>query len=464
MRSSRKPWHATCELPINFDTWLRRLGIDGIENLPDSLCSQVALLYAALHANASQCYLNLNQFKLAQEEASRCLKHMPTHEKALLRRASASEQLGERKSAIADLEIAIAGNPNLDPAHRRTLDRLRTRCAKEEQKSQASLIAGGLHRDRPHPAGWAINLPKKKQYEWFVDCYRMRVDDDYCWGGGNLHGLYNIDGSSAGSVVVDFLLFCRLAVARGAIPSLWSWSGCLEVAAKLLPYAFEKSDAHKKWGNEDFFSTGMGGRSLRCTAELIYGGSCQEDVFSDEPEDDVRYAIEVEIERRLSYSPGPERFIGKVVANVGGDKVWRCLCEALVPHLGLGDDDYDDYDDFDEEEEEEEEDEEDEEEEKQEEQGDSGVGSDLAESFGLGGTQRRGDSSSAVPSARAGWSRDEETSQHSCGGCGRKTDGPPGVKFKKCSRCLVVRYCSDQCQKEHWKIHKKTCRAPQLAA
>jgi len=32
-----------------------------------------------------------------------------------------------------------------------------------------------------------------------------------------------------------------------------------------------------------------------------------------------------------------------------------------------------------------------------------------------------------------------------------------GEKLKKCSGCLKAHYCSDLCQKEDWKRHKKEC-------
>ena len=51
----------------------------------------------------------------------------------------------------------------------------------------------------PGPSGWAQGLTLDKQYEWLIDCYRMRVDDDYAWGGGNLHGLYNVPASGVRS-------------------------------------------------------------------------------------------------------------------------------------------------------------------------------------------------------------------------------------------------------------------------
>ena len=33
-------------------------------------------------------------------------------------------------------------------------------------------------------------------------------------------------------------------------------------------------------------------------------------------------------------------------------------------------------------------------------------------------------------------------------------------EFLKCGRCKVARYCSVRCQKNHWKHHKKSCKAP----
>jgi hypothetical protein len=44
-----------------------------------------------------------------------------------------------------------------------------------------------------------------------------------------------------------------------------------------------------------------------------------------------------------------------------------------------------------------------------------------------------------------------------CANCGRS---PGGAKtFSTCSRCKQARYCSQNCQKVDWKMHKKTCTA-----
>lgn len=106
----------------------------------------------------------------------------------------------------------------------------------------------------------------------------MRCDDDYAWGGCNLHGLYNAVASGGGEeeVARDFLIFCRLARLAGAIPERWDWPAFLAHAAPMLRFAFEKSDAQEKYGGENIFTAALpgGGRSLRFTAEAIYGSSC----------------------------------------------------------------------------------------------------------------------------------------------------------------------------------------------
>ena len=42
--------------------------------------------------------------------------------------------------------------------------------------------------------------------------------------------------------------------------------------------------------------------------------------------------------------------------------------------------------------------------------------------------------------------------------CG-KVEAPPDVRFRKCSKCKLVSYCSKPCQVAHWGRHKAACRA-----
>ena len=42
-----------------------------------------------------------------------------------------------------------------------------------------------------------------------------------------------------------------------------------------------------------------------------------------------------------------------------------------------------------------------------------------------------------------------------CANCNSSEQEP--IKFKKCNSCRLVHYCSEECQKIHWKIHKKDC-------
>ena len=43
-----------------------------------------------------------------------------------------------------------------------------------------------------------------------------------------------------------------------------------------------------------------------------------------------------------------------------------------------------------------------------------------------------------------------------CRACEKKED--EGVKLSKCSSCKNVYYCSTECQKKHWKHHKRVCK------
>jgi hypothetical protein len=47
-----------------------------------------------------------------------------------------------------------------------------------------------------------------------------------------------------------------------------------------------------------------------------------------------------------------------------------------------------------------------------------------------------------------------------CGGCGAK-EGENGSALQSCSKCKKRKYCSKECQKGHWKLHKKVCQVPE---
>ena len=45
---------------------------------------------------------------------------------------------------------------------------------------------------------------------------------------------------------------------------------------------------------------------------------------------------------------------------------------------------------------------------------------------------------------------------HACANCGKAGSG--GVKLRNCTACLLVKYCSVDCQRAHRKKHKKACK------
>ena len=49
-------------------------------------------------------------------------------------------------------------------------------------------------------------------------------------------------------------------------------------------------------------------------------------------------------------------------------------------------------------------------------------------------------------------------SETCCRGCGKADSNDGGKGLLRCARCQAVRYCSVECQKADWKVHKKVCK------
>eukprot|EP01105_Mastigella_eilhardi_P007429 TRINITY_DN1887_c0_g2_i11.p2 TRINITY_DN1887_c0_g2~~TRINITY_DN1887_c0_g2_i11.p2 ORF type:complete len:177 (+),score=45.22 TRINITY_DN1887_c0_g2_i11:377-907(+) len=173
----------------------------------------------------------------------------------------------------------------------------------------------------------------------------MRVDDSYAWGGGELCGLYDPDSTRA-SVVEDFALFCKLAVANGVVLAGWDWDRTLGAAEGLLSFAFEKDDARSKYGGENVFTSISGKPSLRATAERIYGfsvvscGGCASDPGANATLRRLRREVEGAFEPVRDHMGKPALHTGAhapalvaLLADVGGAPRWSALLRALKqPH------------------------------------------------------------------------------------------------------------------------------------
>lgn len=176
------------------------------------------------------------------------------------------------------------------------------------------------HASNPLFNQWASGLSEAKRYEWLVDCYRMRVDDDLIWDNYS-HGI--VDGNATSfSVVLDFLLFCIAATLRGVLPSdIWNWKEFLNVARPLLLCGFSKDDAQEKYGSENIFAGVMGGRSLRFTGNMVYDGEMNQEFG---PGDAVTQTLRESI---LWKFKKPEDFSrhAELLNDVGGIEIWNHL-------------------------------------------------------------------------------------------------------------------------------------------
>eukprot|EP00930_Biecheleria_cincta_P062275 TRINITY_DN47759_c0_g1_i1.p1 TRINITY_DN47759_c0_g1~~TRINITY_DN47759_c0_g1_i1.p1 ORF type:complete len:829 (-),score=163.30 TRINITY_DN47759_c0_g1_i1:10-2457(-) len=289
----------------------------------DSLGEQsTRSLRSKIHARLSHCYLKMEQFQDAEAEASRCLELTPTDGNVLVCRSAAREKLGDLDKALDDLEQAKAQSVDSTLSDRADIAKERILQAWQQHLASRRADTGhGKNIGRLNPARWADGLDTGSQYDWFINCYRMRVHEDYT-GGGHFHGLYDPDAGTGG-IAFDFLLFCKLAVARKAVPSNWDWSACLKKASKTLMIAFEKGDAQGS------------SQAYRDTAELIYGTSS---AHSDGPSK-MEESIELELARRLGRRPSSRNLVGRVLDDVGGEQSWSKFREKL------GDDETDEDDD-----------------------------------------------------------------------------------------------------------------------
>eukprot|EP00960_Hanusia_phi_P026775 746460-Hanusia_phi.AAC.1 len=292
-----------------------------------------------LYSNRSASLLALNRIDEARRDAEKCIELKPDWAKGHYRRSRVHEKMKEFQLAAVCMAKAL----ELDPSNQEVQKRLKTLQAlakpagppkdnwnleeilenlRESGFSGAEKNADEALQQDLDPRAWAKGLSPKEQRTWLVDCYRMRADDDYVWGGCNMHGLYHMSGKQP--IVEDFLVFCKLAVERQVIPAEWDWKKFLATAKDLLPYAFEKEDAKDKYGGENVLTAAMGGRSLRFTAEVIYQSSCMSgDMGISDRHSEVSELVDCEW-KALS-KPAKASFFD----DVGGQKIWVDLFRTM---------------------------------------------------------------------------------------------------------------------------------------
>ena len=263
-----------------------------------------------LCANRAECLLRLKKWEAAMKSATIAIQLDATNAKARFRRAKALEALGGEnnlKAALDDLDALQQIDPtaNLGKAestlqakvhqHLVELREVRRRDAGGLRKAFAD-GAVGLSTEAddvaaatgtldltdvtpsappPEACKWCAQLEEAgltetARYAWLVDVYRTHVDDSASRGEAHTHGLRALH-SSPGSIVLDFLIFCQLTVARGVVSPAhwpwWTWDALLDEAGKMISKMFNPEVCHAELRYGPTF--GQGG-CLRAVGGRVY--------------------------------------------------------------------------------------------------------------------------------------------------------------------------------------------------
>lgn len=150
-------------------------------------------------------------------------------------------------------------------------------CAGQSQADQTQPSASEKHNPGFHPVNQLLglsgddflhNLPEKDAFTQLIDCFRLRCEDEYAFG-GNTIGIYNEENPMR-----EFKKFLNLAEKReNLLPKWWNAdkrTECVRFATggndwADISCAVEKSDIQEHYGDS------MMPMKLRVLGEKIYG-------------------------------------------------------------------------------------------------------------------------------------------------------------------------------------------------
>ena len=110
-------------------------------------------------------------------------------------------------------------------------------------------------------AGWADHIDQDSKYKWFLNCYCLRLNDDF--DHGYKRGVY-ADDLSEDDMAKDFMIFCSLAVKHCVIPVLWDWNHLYEDASIALYLDYSQSEAVEDWG------LSLGPNMMKMVSDTVY--------------------------------------------------------------------------------------------------------------------------------------------------------------------------------------------------
>ena len=148
------------------------------------------------------------------------------------------------------------------------------------------------------------------------------------------HGLGESKASRL-TILADFLLFTKLAVARGVIPSSssdtpWEWGVYLDVAGQMIYKAFAPD---KCGGAEKYGKQAGDGTALRSWGQAIYEGVYREETEADQLHDAMKQKVDAAC---WGEDGGPHFSFARdpsIYDDVGSVYAWKGLNEILNERL-----------------------------------------------------------------------------------------------------------------------------------
>jgi tetratricopeptide (TPR) repeat protein len=289
---------------------------------------------STIYTNISTCYFFLFQqnkkisdLKEAERTVDEALNLNQSNFKAIFRKAKICEIEGQTENSITYYKKCLKLGYNEEISFLLKWNEMILNENELRKKDEVKSNKGERRNSKIDIyKSWAFGLSEEEMYEWLVDCYRLRKDDENVYQ-ESPSGIYESDSNL--SILLDFYVFAVLIKIRKIIPSNFEWTKFIKKAKLLINSTFEQSDASEKYNGENVLSAAHGARSLRFTGSIIYGRG-YESVYSEKDYlTEVIHNLLDKSEMQFKSDLDKHHYFFN---EVGGVALWKDLLSAINIH------------------------------------------------------------------------------------------------------------------------------------